>query len=118
MLGASPTTAQFAVEELRGSSGITRTAKFGMWRLTASETTPGDLDAQVREILAQLASDISVWSRLLEHYEIDIFCGWFMKKANEGLGISANTLWELGVRGIDLSLDIYSGDADEPTASD
>lgn len=116
MLGATPTTAQFAGEELRGSSGTTRTAKFGMWRLTAAETTPGDLDAQVQEILAQLTRDISVWKRLTEHYEIDIFCGWFMEKENEGLGVSATTLRELGVRGIDLSLDIYSGD--EPIESD
>jgi len=49
---------------------------------------------------------------------MDVYCGWFMDKANEGLGISATTLRELGVRGIELSLDIYSGDGDKPTASD
>ena len=41
---------------------------------------------------------------------------WFMKKENEGLGISATTLRELGARGIELSLDIYAGDGDKPTA--
>ena len=105
-------------EELRGSRDIPRTAKFGMWRLMAAETTPGDLDAQVREILAQLTSDIAVWNHLAEKYEMDVYCGWFMEKENEGMGISATTLRELGVRGIELSLDIYSGDGDTPTAVD
>jgi hypothetical protein len=118
MLGATPTTAQFKGEELQGSRGIPRTAKFGMWRLMAAETTPGDLDAQVREILAQLTGDVAVWNHLAEKYEIDLYCGWFMEKENEGLGISATTLRELGVRGIELSLDIYSGDGDTPTAFD
>jgi hypothetical protein len=118
MLGATPTTAQLKGEELRGSRGIPRIAKFGMWRLTAAETTPGDLDAQVREILAQLTGDIAVWNRLTEQYEMDVYCGWFMEKENEGMGISATTLRELGVRGIELSLDIYSGDGDTPTALD
>jgi hypothetical protein len=35
-----------------------------------------------------------------------------MEKENEGLGVSTSTLRELGARGIELSLDIYSGDSD------
>jgi hypothetical protein len=112
LLGATPTEAQRKGQELRGSTGISRTAKFGMWRLRATETTPGDLDAQVREIFAHLTDDITVWNRLASQYEIDLYCGWFMEKENEGLGISASTLRELGARSIELSLDIYSGDSD------
>jgi len=83
-----------------------------MWRLAAAETSPADLDAQVREIIAQVSSDISVWSDLASRYDIDLFCGWFMEKGNEGQDISASTLRELGIRGIELSLDIYAGDKD------
>ena len=43
MLGGTPTEAQRKGQELRGLAGIPRTAKFGMWRLRATETTPGDL---------------------------------------------------------------------------
>jgi hypothetical protein len=112
MLGASPTEGQCKGQELRGASDILRIAKFGMWRLRASETSPADLDSQVQEILAQLSQDISVWNQLASQYDRDLFCGWFMEKENEGLGISASTLRELGARGIELSLDIYSGDKD------
>jgi len=114
MLGEVPTEAQRKGQELRGPTGISRTAKFGMWRLRATETTPGDLDAQVQESLAQLTDDSTVWNRLASQYNIDLYCGWFMEKENEGLGVSAGTLRELGVRGIELSLDIYSGDSDTP----
>lgn len=109
LLGAVPTTAQRKGQELLGSSGTSRIAKFGMWRLQAAETTPGDLDAQVEEILAQLTDDIAVWNRLASQFDIDLYCGWFMEKENEGLGIAAGTLRELGARSIELSLDIYSG---------
>ena len=71
--------------------------------------------SKVREILAQLSGDIAVWKQLAEKYDMDVYCGWFMEKENEGLGISATTLLELGVRGIELSLDIYAGDGDKPT---
>jgi Domain of unknown function (DUF4279) len=85
-----------------------------MWRLRATETTPGDLDAQVQEILSQLTNDTAIWNRLASQYDIDLFCGLFMEKENEGVGISASTLQELGARGIELSLDIYSGDSGTP----
>ena len=111
MLGGTPTEAQRKGQEFQGRTGISRTAKVGMWRLRATETTTGDLDAQVQEILSQLTDDTAAWNRLASQYDIDLFCGLFMEKENEGVGISASTLRELGARGIELSLDIYSGDS-------
>jgi hypothetical protein len=109
-LGANPSTSQSKGEELHGKDGRVRIARFGMWRLHATETSPADFDAQVREILAKLTSDLSVWSDLSTRFDIDLFCGWFMEQENEGLGVSPETLQRLGERGIHLSLDIYSGD--------
>jgi hypothetical protein len=110
VLGAAPSASQIKGEELHGKDGRVRTAKFGAWRLHASETSPGDLDAQVAEILSKLSSDLRVWSELSDKFDVDLFCGWFMEKENEGLGVSAQTLRSLGERGIELSLDIYAGD--------
>jgi Domain of unknown function (DUF4279) len=112
LLGLAPTSGQYKGEELVGKSGVTRIAKFGMWRLQASETAPADLDAQVLEILAKASQDTSVWTKIASRFDIDLFCGWFLEKENEGLGISASTLRELGARGIELSLDIYAGGDD------
>jgi hypothetical protein len=110
MLGATPTKAQKKGQELRSASGLTRTAKFGMWRLEALETASADFDGQVQEVLGKLTDDIAVWNRLASEYKVDLFCGWFMEMRNEGLEISDSTLLALGVRGIKLSLDIYAGD--------
>jgi Domain of unknown function (DUF4279) len=109
-LGAAPSASQLKGQELSGKSGQVRTAKFGAWRLHASETSPANLDAQVAEILSKLSSDLKVWSELSAKFDVDLFCGWFMEKENEGLGVSPQTLRSLGERGIELSLDIYAGD--------
>lgn len=112
LLGVSPTTGFCKGQELLRASGIPRIAKGGMWQLQASDTSPADLDSQVREILARVSQDISVWTQLASRFDIDLFCGWFMEEEGEGLSISPNTLRELGTRGIELALNIYAGDKD------
>jgi Domain of unknown function (DUF4279) len=113
MLGMPPSESQTKGEELRGKSGHVRVAKFGAWRVHAPETAPADLDVQVTEILSKLTPELSVWRELSTRFDIDLFCGWFMDKENEGIGVSADTLRCLGERGIELSLDIYAGDGNQ-----
>jgi hypothetical protein len=60
-----------------------------MWILEASDQVPGDLDAQVEEILARLTPDLSVWRDISANHSIDLFCGLFMLQGNEGLSISS-----------------------------
>jgi len=112
LLGATPTKAQVKGQVLRGASGRDRVAKFGGWWLQASEAVPADLDVQIHGLLAGLSSDLSAWKQLTSLYKVDLFCGWFMEAANEGVGISPSTLLSLGERGIELSLDIYAGGGD------
>ncbi|GAB0152335.1 DUF4279 domain-containing protein [Marinobacterium sp. BA1] len=83
--------------------------KSGHWSLVATECEPEDIDGQVSEILSQLSSDLTIWNELSSKYSIDLFCGIFMEKNNEGMDISPKTLVELGNRGIMLALDIYDG---------
>ena len=81
----------------------------GLWSLTAEEPEPEDIDGQVDSILSKLNSDLKIWSDLASEFSIDLFCGIFMERENEGMNISPETLVELGKRGIMLSLDIYDG---------
>ncbi|MDO8652606.1 MAG: DUF4279 domain-containing protein [Undibacterium sp.] len=93
--------------------------KTGMWRLDATSCTPENLDAQVAELLGKLSPDLTVWAALANDYEIDLFCGFFMKTKGEGLDISALTLKSLGDRNIPTGLCLYSSmedDCDEHTA--
>lgn len=109
-LEAQPSECQTKGQEIKGKSGQIRIAKFGSWAVHAAETSPANFDAQALEILSRLSSDLAVWSNLRRSFDVDLFCGWFLEKENEMLGISAATLMMLGERGIDLSLDIYAAD--------
>ncbi len=84
-----------------------------MWQLHAEERRPGDIDAQVQEILAQLTDDLRIWKQLAESYVMDVFCGAFMKRTNDGIIFLPDTLFRLGSRGIELNLDIYGPAEDE-----
>ncbi len=113
-LGGFPSHAQMRGEEIKAPSGNTRVAKFGMWRLSATEQEPGDLDYQVSEILDQLTNNLNAWQELADNYKIDLFCGIFMESDMEGISLSPESLQKLGERNILLDLDIYGPDeADE-----
>ena len=104
LLGVAPTHAQTKGETIVYAKGTrTRIAKFGMWRLEASDKEPADLDAQVAELLDQLTPDLTIWRTLAAEFDIELFCGWFMAASNEGETISPETMLRLGERGIDLS---------------
>jgi hypothetical protein len=114
LLGASPTFAQTKGDRIVGKkTGQARIAKFGMWQLCAADREPEDMDGQIHEILSQATDDLGVWQNIVAKYEVDLFCGLFMRFGNEGLTISAVSLEALGVRGIQLGLDIYEGDDDD-----
>lgn len=83
--------------------------KHGLWLLAAEEKEPENIDGQVKEIFSKINNDISVWKKLSAKYSIDLFCGVFMEQSNEGMEIAPEILSELGIRGIQLSLDIYDG---------
>lgn len=76
--------------------------------LEAEDATPGNIDAQVNEILGKLPNDMKVWRIISSKYDLDLFCGFMMKETDEGLEISAKTLHELGTRGIKLELCLYA----------
>ena len=82
-------------------------ARLGMWSISADRARPGNLDAQVAELLATVTSDLSIWNRIASMYDIDLFCGLFIADGNQGLTLSVTTLQNLSVRGIELDLDIY-----------
>ena len=91
-----------------------RTARSGMWTLEADDTSPGDVDAQVIAILDRLTADERVWGGLRDRYSVNLFCGWFMDRVNEGVSISPEVLSALGMRGILLDADLYGCPVQDP----
>jgi len=114
LLGCEPSAGERKGQELIGkSTGKVRIAKTGSWRLSANKQSPGNLDAQVEEILSKLSPDLSVWHVVTGRFRADLFCGLFLESPIEGISISAASLAALGNRGIELGLDIYGGEASD-----
>jgi len=118
LLGATPTRTETKGEKIVGrKTGKVRIAKMGVWRLNALDREPEDMDSQIQEILSQTTSDLAVWQSLSEKHQIDLFCGLFLGGSNEGMTLSAKSLAALGERGIEMGLDIYSGDDEHETST-
>ena len=88
--------------------------KIGSWRLASEDPRQTPLETQIEHLLSTVTDDLSVWSNLSHRFQIDLFCGLFLDKDNRGEALSAGTMHELGKRGIDLILDIYSAVDDSP----
>ena len=84
-----------------------RKMRSGAWMLNAEDASPGNIDGQAMEILGKLTQDLEVWRSLSSQFKIDLFCGLFMKVGDEGFELSADTMSELGSRGIKLDLCLY-----------
>lgn len=88
--------------------------KTGAWLLEATDRAPGDFDAQIAEILADLPSDLALWANLTARFEADIYCGWFLQASSEFLLISPDTMRTIGERGLKLELCLYGPSGDDP----
>jgi hypothetical protein len=111
LLGCAPTSAQTKGERIVGrDTQVARIASRGMWRLVAVAREPEDLDGQIVELISKMTADIEIWKSIAAKYRVDLFCGIFLRGSNEGLSISPQSLTALGLRQIELALDIYEGD--------
>lgn len=114
VLGCNPSRAHKKGDVIRNEKlRSERVARFGMWSIQATPCSPGDIDAQVKDLLGKLSSDLAAWRDLTSRFHADLFCGLFLAELNQGLTISADTMAALSSRGIELDLDIYSHAKDD-----
>jgi hypothetical protein len=108
LLGSQPTTSyrKGDVKSMRSGGELKR--KTGSWSLQTADHEPENLDMQVAELLGGLTQNLDIWVALSQRFKLDLFCGLFMECTNEGLSLSPETLRQLGVRGIEIGLDIYA----------
>lgn len=110
-LGAEPTRCARKGEMEAGSPRKTP-ARTGFWQLTAADREPGNLDAQIKELLSMVSGDLGVWQNLAQQFGADIFCGFFMNQINEGGSLERETLEAMAHRRIALEFDIYAPSPD------
>lgn len=107
LLGCAPTSAGRKAEARQGGAERTYLWRTGSWLLSIDDCAPGDLDVQIKALLATVTDDLGVWRDILGRYRCDLFCGLFMSEGNEGAELEPETLEMLGARGLRLDLDIY-----------
>ena len=114
LLGHEPTKGRKKGEKWIGEkSGREYEAKKGSWSISAPQSNGADIDFQVDWILCRLTKDLSIWKKITEEYDVDIFSGLFLEAMNRGISISPNTMKEISSRGIELGFDIYSFEPEE-----
>ena len=107
LLGHLPSKSERKGDRSVSKSGNERVAKTGLWRLHATDLEPGDINAQIQEILDKLSPNIEVWNEISKNYRLDLFCGLFMKKGVEETYLTVASMSALSARNIELNLDIY-----------
>ena len=112
LLGCQPSFA-FAKGDIKPSKIKPLVRKSGMWALEARRKQPADLDAQIAEIFGRLPTDLAVWATLGKEFDIDIFCGFWMRETDEGMTVSAETMNILSDRGVRLGFCVYAPLPDE-----
>jgi len=90
------------------SRGAEKIASTGSWRIEAEYRSPGDLDGQVRALLAPLTGDFDIWRDFSTRFGGRIFAGAFLAEWNEGARLEADTIAALAERGLYFDLDIYA----------
>jgi hypothetical protein len=76
----------------------------------------GDVEDGIRMLLERLTPDLSVWDRLNEVCDMDLFCGLFLEAENRGFGLSAAACRLLADRHVSVGFDVYF-DPPEKTAT-
>lgn len=112
-LGAPPTVGVIKGGTWMTSLGAEKTSKTGSWRLQAPTELPGNLNGQIFDLFAQLTADLTVWDDLTRKYRANLFCGLFLREANEGVQLTPETLAAVSERRLSIDFDIYYYGPDE-----
>src|SRR5688572_20504859 len=85
LLGGEPTRRANKGELFEGRNGHQRVARTGMWHRSVPDQSPGDLDLQIKMLVAGLTDDLGIWQDLSSRFNGDVFVGLFMYVGGEGL---------------------------------
>ena len=108
ILGCQPSRS-----ERRGVAVGSRIPTRGFWHLTIDSKDCGDesdVEDVVRLLLDRLPADPELWAALTRDYKVDVFCGIFMDRRNQGFEIPPEISKMLAERGLGIGFDIYERD--------
>jgi Domain of unknown function (DUF4279) len=108
-----PTRAARKGEIVLTPAGKERVSHTGQWLLKGEDSLSGEVGSQIAALFSPLSHDFNIWRDLSGRFAGRIFVGLFLTGLNEGIGIGSQTLTAIGIRGLDLELDIYGGAAND-----
>jgi Domain of unknown function (DUF4279) len=87
----------------------------GVWsrRVRPGPAEEWDLDRTIAALLTEIRIPLQTWQALGREYTLDVFCGLFMGRDNQGAGLRPETLQLLAERGLTLELDVYGPPTDD-----
>lgn len=77
-----------------------------VWGVRLENDEP--LEDKIETLLAQFTDDIRRWKTATEKVEVDIFCGLFLDRWNQGFNLTPNMLKKLSERNLIIGFDIYA----------
>ncbi len=105
LLGTSPTEA-YRIGDPMPRRNHTFTAKSGSWSINTVRSTH-DIEQQLTELFAKLASDPAIWKSLSSRYHAYLFCGVFLSWFGHGFSMSPSLHRLLADRNLEIVFDIY-----------
>jgi Domain of unknown function (DUF4279) len=117
ILGVQPSRQQTGGAPISPREGAPA-ARFGRWslRMEAAETDEWDVNEAIKELLAQLPSEMDKWKKLAACGSIQLSLGLSMTCENQEFVLAPALLRFLGEREISVWFDIYGPDTDEASA--
>lgn len=106
--GIEPDVSARKGEERRRRAGAV-VQPTGVWirRARPNPAAEWDLDGTIRALLADFPTDLAIWHDLAANNTVDVFCGLFMGRENQGTELRPSTLQLLAERRMTLELDVY-----------
>jgi hypothetical protein len=103
-----PTEAGKSGEVIITRSGKQRKVTRGFWPLDYGNKDGVELEEKVNLLLGKLSKDLEIWRELIQEFQADVFCGFFIDNMNEGFGLSPELMKKLAGRNLEIGFDIYS----------
>ncbi len=65
------------------------------------------MEELIERLFSQTTQDLTIWQRLTEKFDADLFCGLWCERWNREIDFSPEILKQIVERGLRLDLDVY-----------
>ena len=82
--------------------------RIGLWLLESDLPRTAAIEGKVRDILAKVSADTTVWQGLATKFRCALWISIFLEDLNHGFSLDAALVQEIAAHGWHLDFDIYS----------